>query len=175
MPRLYREARIAQLESKRVIALAQEWVEHPAAGLLIVGPTGRGKTYLACALVAAFCGRHIPCLFMPATELYRRIRCAMRDLQDDVLVGDLATVDVFALDDLGAGSLSDFERRTTLEVVESRLSSMRPTIVTSNWSLTEISERIDDRLASRLASYPQVVMEGKDWRTGSKKGVERLS
>lgn len=167
VPRLYRQARIGQLESKAILALAKEWAEQPTSGLFITGQTGRGKTYLACALIADFCEQHVTCLFMPAMELYRRIRCGMRDLQDDVLVRDLSTVDVLALDDLGAGSLSDFERRTTLEIVESRLSSLRPTIVTSNWSLTEISERIDDRLASRLASYPQVVMEGKDRRTAA--------
>ena len=55
------------------------------------------------------------------------------------------------LDDLGAGSLSDCERRYTLELIDTRLNKLRPTIVTSNWNLQEIAERMDDRIASRLA------------------------
>jgi len=68
------------------------------------------------------------------------------------------------LDDLGAGSLSDCERRYTLELIDTRLNSMRPTIVTSNWNLEEISERMDDRVASRLAGFAALELAGKDRR-----------
>jgi len=68
------------------------------------------------------------------------------------------------LDDLGAGSLSDCERRYTLELLDTRLNKMRPTVVTSNWSLQEIAERMDDRIASRLAGFAALELAGNDRR-----------
>ena len=67
-------------------------------------------------------------------------------------------------DDLGAGSLSDCERRYTLELLDTRQNKLRPTVVTSNWDLQEIAERMDDRVASRLAGFAALELSGKDKR-----------
>lgn len=68
------------------------------------------------------------------------------------------------IDDLGSGGLSDFERRTTLDILNGRINALRPTIVTSNWDLQEISDRMDDRIASRLAGFTMLQMTGTDRR-----------
>lgn len=68
------------------------------------------------------------------------------------------------LDDLGVGKKSDFIPDIIYMVVDKRLELGKPTIVTSNLKLAEISELIDDRLASRLASYEYKEITGEDRR-----------
>lgn len=50
------------------------------------------------------------------------------------------------------------------EIVSERLNYERPTVVTTNLTLAEISVKINDRLASHLSSYVMVELEGRDRR-----------
>ena len=72
------------------------------------------------------------------------------------------------------GGLTDFERRTFLDVVEGRLSNLVPTVVTTNWGLKDIAEKLDERIASRLAGLTQLKLVGDDMRmNGRSKPPER--
>lgn len=68
------------------------------------------------------------------------------------------------LDDLGMGKKSDFVPDIIYMIIDKRLELKRPTIVTSNLKLKEISDLIDDRLASRLGTFEYLKLEGKDKR-----------
>ena len=68
------------------------------------------------------------------------------------------------LDDLGLGKRSDFIPDIIYLIIDERISRNKPTIVTSNLSIAEIAEQIDDRLASRLASFEIIELKGKDRR-----------
>lgn len=72
------------------------------------------------------------------------------------------------MDDLGAGSLSDHERRCTLELLDRRLDAMRPTVVTTNWTIEQIGERMDERIASRLGGFVVMAFTGGDQRVARK-------
>jgi DNA replication protein DnaC len=49
-------------------------------------------------------------------------------------------------------------------IIDKRIELGKPTVVTSNLSLSQISQLIDDRLASRLASFELIEMKGEDKR-----------
>ncbi|MGV8142959.1 MAG: hypothetical protein ACP5NS_05000 [Candidatus Pacearchaeota archaeon] len=68
------------------------------------------------------------------------------------------------LDDLGMGKKSDFVPDIIYMIIDKRLELGKPTIVTTNLRLEEISELIDDRLASRLGSFEYMEMKGEDKR-----------
>jgi len=72
---------------------------------------------------------------------------------------------LLVLDDLGAGSLSDHERRCTLELLDKRLDAMCPTVVTTNWTIKQIGPRMDERIASRLSGFMVMAFTGKDRRS----------
>jgi DNA replication protein DnaC len=78
--------------------------------------------------------------------------------------GECEPTKFVVLDDLGAGSLSDYERRTLLRIVAVRMTCEKPTIITTNWDLAAIAERMDDRIASRLSTYTSMNLQGKDRR-----------
>lgn len=71
------------------------------------------------------------------------------------------------LDDLGSGSLSDHERRNSLEILDQRLNHRLPTVVTTNLELEAIARLMDDRIASRLAAFTHVQLSGVDRRVRS--------
>ena len=86
------------------------------------------------------------------------------NLSEESVLEPLEQVRFLILDDLGAGSLSDHERRFTHDLLDRRINRNRRTVVTSNWTLEQIAERMDDRIASRLGSFTQLELRGRDRR-----------
>jgi DNA replication protein DnaC len=145
------------------------WITNPTDGLLFSGGTGSGKTHLAAAIVREVVIGGGDIKFRRAADLYQAIRGSFhnQDNSEVSILKDYLGPGILILDDLGAGTLSDFERRYTLEVFDCRLSARKPTIVTTNWSLSEIANKLDDRIASRLSGFMLLEFRGTDKR-GSK-------
>jgi DNA replication protein DnaC len=69
------------------------------------------------------------------------------------------------IDDLGAEKLTEFVRQTTYHIINTREQWRLHTIVTSNFSLSQIATQIDPRVASRIAGMCEVIeFTGKDQR-----------
>lgn len=104
-------------------------------------------------------------IFRRSADLYSRLREAYRANESVASVlEEYSEAPFLVLDDLGAGSLSDHERRATLEVIDQRFIRCLPTVVTTNWTLQQIGEQMDDRIASRLALFKIIELTGPDRR-----------
>jgi len=94
-----------------------EWIKRHL-NLLIVGPTGIGKTFLACALGTRACQLGFRVLFYRTPRLFSELlRCDGSYLK---LLSRLKRVELLVIDDRGASTLTDTERRDFLEIVEDR-------------------------------------------------------
>jgi DNA replication protein DnaC len=170
LPPRYQKASLDDFTEARANAI-RVWLEKPTDGLLLTGGPGAGKTYLAAAIfIAVVNSRKASIRFKRAAQLFQAIRDSygQEDVSEEEILGDYIKPRFLVLDDLGAGSLSDHERRYTLEVIDRRLNAERPTIITTNLTLAEISDRMDERIASRLSGYTLLKFTGEDRRT--KKG-----
>ncbi len=164
LPPLYHRATLADFNLD-VRDRIEDWARDPGCGLLLAGGTGTGKTYLAAAVLRRHMEQGHRAAFRRCPEFYSALRDVYRTGDAEASVTEpLYGTPLLVLDDVGAGSLSDYERRSTLEVLDQRMNRMLPTVVTTNWSIGKIAELLDERIASRLAAFTALELQGHDQR-----------
>lgn len=144
---------------------AVEIPDKPTSAFLY-GPNGTGKSALSATLVKLWAGRPHRCVWTSAYRILSRIKSTFRRgslASEEDVISALAETPVLCIDDLGAESKSEFGIATIYEIVKERCEAGRPTIITSNLTLTEI-DAVEPRLASRLAQFWLVPMKGRDRR-----------
>lgn len=138
-------------------------------GFYITGPNGTGKTTLAMAaglrLIEA--GRKV--FAVPTYDLMDAMRS--RKAEDRDVFERAAGCEVLILDDMGKeASNTAYACERLFAIIDKRDKAMLPTIITSNYRLSEIAKNITEgavgvAIASRLAaSCKQVALEGEDRR-----------
>jgi DNA replication protein DnaC len=118
------------LERSQILSLAEShWVgsHHSVA---IVGATGLGKTFIACALAQAAIRRGHSALYLRAPRLHDDIALARADGRLPRLLASWARIDVLLLDDFVLRPLAPDQAADVLEVIEDR-AQLKSTIVTS--------------------------------------------
>jgi DNA replication protein DnaC len=98
--------------------------------LLLTGPCGVGKSWLACALGHKACREDFSVVYHRAPRLFAALALARGDGRYAKLLKALARIDLLILDDWGPEKLDDEQRRDLLEIVEDRY-ERRSTLVTS--------------------------------------------
>lgn len=121
-PRGLDKALILQLASCR-------WV-HEGLNLIISGPTGAGKTWIACALAQKACREGYKAFYLRLPRLFEELTLAHGDGRYPKLMASLAKIDLIVLDDWGLVKFTAEQRRDLLELLEDRYTN-RSTLVTS--------------------------------------------
>ncbi|RWA57951.1 AAA family ATPase [Mesorhizobium sp. M1C.F.Ca.ET.193.01.1.1] len=102
--------------------------------LLITGPAGVGKSWLACALGHKACREDFSVAYHRVPRLFATLALARGDGRYGRILKQLAKTDLLVLDDWGPEKLNDDQRRDVLEIIEDRY-ERRSTIVTSQLPL----------------------------------------
>jgi DNA replication protein DnaC len=111
--------------------------------LLLLGPTGIGKSWLACALAQKACRDGFSVLHKRTAELFRDLAVAHADGSIGRVLLKLSRIDVLVLDDFAMAPMKDVERRDFLEICDDRYQS-RSMILTSQVPTTHWHEQIGD-------------------------------
>lgn len=119
-----------------------DWIKG-AQNIIITGPTGVGKTYLACALANKACRMGHSSFYVRAPKLFYDITVSKADGSYSNLMNKLAKTKLLLLDDLGIAPMNDHERRDLLEVVEDR-HGLSSTIVTSQLPINAWHDIVGD-------------------------------
>jgi DNA replication protein DnaC len=119
-----------------------DWVRHHH-NILLIGPTGIGKTWVGCALAHKACRDGFTVLHKRTNELFRELAVAHVDGTIGRLLQRLARIDVLLLDDFAMAPLKDAERRDILEICDDRY-QRRSMILTSQISIAHWHEQIGD-------------------------------
>lgn len=106
-----------------------EWIRNHH-NLIIVGPTGVGKTYLVCALGNSAIRQGISTLYVRMPRLVQELKVARADGSYVKLLQRLQRMRLLIIDDWGLNTFTDEERRDLLEIVEDR-HQVRSTIIAS--------------------------------------------
>ena len=139
--------------------------------VLVVGPTGVGKTFVACALAHAALRRGHRALYLRVPRLLDELVLARADGRLPRLLAAWARIDVLVLDDLGLTPLTAAGAADLLEVIEDRV-GRRSTIVTSQLPVRPLARgarRADHRRRhprpARLGAY-RIELQGDSLRRG---------
>jgi len=119
-----------------------QWV-HDRQNILITGPTGIGKTWLACALGHKACREGWTALYLRLPRFLQELPIAKGDGRYGKLLTMLAKTDVLILDDWGLAPLNDENRRDLLELLDDRY-DRRATMVTSQFPVDHWHEAIGE-------------------------------
>jgi DNA replication protein DnaC len=137
--------------------------------LLISGPAGVGKTWIACALAHKACRDGRTARYLRLPRLMQELPIAKADGRYGKLLREYAKVDLVVLDDWGLMSLNDDTRRDLLEILDDR-HNRKSTIVTSQLPVEQWHDYIGeptlaDAILDRLVHNAyRVTLQGESMR-----------
>ncbi len=131
------------IDKSVVLSLSScDWIKR-AQNIIITGPTGVGKTYLACALVNRACRLGFSAFYIRLPKLFHDIAIARADGSYSKFMNKLAKMKLLLIDDMGLAPMNDYERRDLLEVLEDR-HGFSSTIVTSQLPIKSWHDIVGD-------------------------------
>ncbi len=131
------------LDKSLVVRLADcQWIRKHN-NLIITGPTGVGKSYLACAFAEKACREGFSALYLRTIKLFEDLSLAKGDGRYLKLLASYAKTDLLVLDDYGLLELNQEQRHDLLEILEDR-HGLKSTLVTSQLPVEHWHEQIGD-------------------------------
>jgi len=131
------------LDKSQLLRLATgDWIQQHGV-LLITGPTGTGKSWLACALGQSACRHGYTVRYLRLPRLLPELIIARTDGTYSKLLTQLGKADLLILDDWGLAPIGDRERRDLLEMIEDR-TGRRATLLTSQVPVEHWHECVGD-------------------------------
>ena len=143
--------------------------------LLITGPTGAGKTWIACALGNKACRDGFHVQYHRLSRLFDELGYAHGDGRYPKVMKKLARTDVLVLDDWGLAKLTAPQRRDLLEILDDR-HERRSTVVTSQLPVEHWHKMIGepthaDAILDRLVHNAyRITLKGESMRKANAKG-----
>lgn len=136
--------------------------------LFLYGETGLGKTHLSLSIAEEVINKGYGVIYGSAQNLISRIEdehFGRRNIDTAPSESYLIECDLLILDDLGAEFSTQFTVSVIYNIINSRLLSGLPTIISSNLSLPELEARYTSRITSRIVGeYSHLKFFGRDIR-----------
>jgi DNA replication protein len=131
------------LDRSVVTALATcNWLRDKR-NIAITGPTGSGKTYLACALAHSACRHGYTAIYYRASSLFDDLVLAKGDGRYKKILSSIESKRLLIIDDFGLETLTSENRRDLLEIMEQRYENSS-TIITSQFEVAHWHQLIGD-------------------------------
>jgi DNA replication protein DnaC len=129
--------------------------------LVYCGNPGIGKTHFCSAMLEWIMKNFNTYRYWNESELLKRVRSSMDEFKGDYLevLKLLIDDDIVMVDDIGSTGLNEWRKEIIFDAIDERYNSMKPTIITSNFSKKEFEKLFHPRLSSRLFAVENFVIE----------------
>ena len=153
---------------------ASDWVQY-GQSCIITGPTGTGKSYLACALAQKACRDGFRVMYFYAPKLFRELLAGQADGSLPTLLKKLSKTRLLVIDDFGLEKAVAGQYRDLLEVLDDRY-GVAATLITSQFPTERWHELIGDAtvadaILDRLIHGAHRIELGGESIRKTKKGV----
>ena len=142
------------IRKDQIARLAQgEWIDR-AQNLLITGPCGSGKTYLACAVGHNACLQGYSVRYYRLSRLLLELTQAKADGSYQKLLAQIAKIQVLLIDDWGLEKLAASQRNDLMEIMDDRHGSKSTVMIsqlpTDQWYAAIGDNTLADAILDRL-------------------------
>lgn len=155
--------------------LCRRFAENFGSGnLLFIGGTGLGKTFLSACVAREVADRGHSVAYESAGHLFQKIEKNRfnPDEESEAAVQRLYKSDLLIIDDLGTELPGNFVTAALYDLVNDRLLSGKPMVISTNLNIDEIARRYSPQIASRLqGSFQRLTFVGNDIRILKSKGI----
>lgn len=165
------------LDKALVLSLAScQWIR-AHHNCIVIGPTGVGKSYLACALAHKACREGYKTRYIRAPRLFEEFATAKADGRYRKLLAAYARIELLVIDDWGLATLTEEQRRDLLEIMDDR-HDLRSTLIASQipvekWHSVIGDPTLGDAILDRLVhNAHKIVLKGDSLRKMNKKNIE---
>jgi DNA replication protein DnaC len=131
------------LQRQQILQLAQTTWIRKGLNLIIVGPTGAGKTYLACALGRTACEQDLVTRYFRLPRFFQEMKAAQLEGTYPKLIRSLNKTSLLILDDWLRDPPSLLETQFLLDILDDRYNRMA-TLLVSQFPVADWHERIPD-------------------------------
>ena len=136
----------------------------PCKGILMRGATGLGKTHLSLSIANEVIKKGYSVIYGSAPDLFRKCEQEHFGHSDEHTVESLMEADLLILDDIGAELETKFYTSLFYNIINNRMNAAKPTIISTNCDLSELSQRYGERVVSRLKTMDDLIFLGSDIR-----------
>jgi DNA replication protein DnaC len=144
-----------------------------SGNLLFVGNTGLGKTFLSACIARAAADKGYSVAYESAPHLFAKLEKNRFDPDETTRMetDKLHNCDLLILDDLGTELPGNFVTAALYSLVNDRLLSGKPMVISTNLNVDEIARRYSPQIGSRLqGSFQRLTFVGEDIRVLKNRG-----
>ena len=144
-----------------------------SGNLLFSGNTGLGKTFLSACIARSVADQGYSVVYESAGHLFAALEKARFEANEENrrAAAKYTECDLLIVDDLGTELPGQFVTAALYSLINDRLLTGKPTIISTNLNSDEIARRYNPQIASRLrGSYKRVAFVGDDIRLLKNRG-----
>ena len=144
-----------------------------SGNLLFIGGTGLGKTFLSACIARAVADKGYSVVYESASHLFNKLEQAKFNPSEEIRreAEKFTTCDLLIVDDLGTEMPGQFVTAALYNLVNDRLLSGAPMVISTNLNVEEINRRYSPQIASRLhGNFTRLTFVGEDIRIQKNRG-----
>lgn len=161
---------VPRVRAEKILEASRRYAQNfsqNSKNLIFLGKTGLGKTHLSLAIANVVVNKGYYVCYGTSQNICEDLRAEMfgREAKISYTTDEVLGCDLLIIDDLGTEIDNQYNIASLYNIINSRILSKKPTIISTNYDFSELLEKYDQRITSRISGeYTQLQLFGTDIR-----------